>query len=174
MIENKFLGNETNKEALFERLGDILVSQGFKIDHQDRQRPWGSFFVIDESQIEAFKSKFFPELNLSQAQLGQKFSPKILLVAPGKRLSWQYHYRRAEVWKLIAGYAAIVRSDTDIQNEPNDMVVGELVRLNQGERHRLVGKDSWGIVAEIWMHTNANNPSDEEDIVRLDDDFARK
>jgi hypothetical protein len=31
-----------------------------------------------------------------------------------------------------------------------------------------------GIVAEIWMHTDENHPSDEEDIVRLEDDFARK
>lgn len=174
MIENKFLGKEIKKETLFERVGEILVSEGFKIDQQDMQRPWGGFFVIDENQIKAFKGKFFPELDLDQAQLNQKLSPKILLVAPGKRLSWQYHHRRAEVWKLVSGDAAIVRSDTDDLNEPNDMLKGELVRLNQGERHRLVGKHSWGVVAEIWMHTDKDNPSDEEDIVRVEDDFARK
>ncbi|WP_317174528.1 phosphoheptose isomerase [Aquiflexum lacus] len=174
MIENKFLGKEIIKETLFEKLEEILVSEGFKIDQQDMQRPWGGFFVIDENQITAFKTKFFPELNLDQVQLKQKLSPKILLVAPGKRLSWQYHHRRAEVWKLVNGHAAIVRSNTDVQNEPIDMLKGELVRLNQGERHRLVGKDSWGVVAEIWMHTDKHNPSDEEDIVRVEDDFARK
>lgn len=54
------------------------------------------------------------------------------------------------------------------------MVVGEQVKLNQGERHRLVRKESWGIVAEIWMHNDENKPSDEEDMVRLEDDYARK
>lgn len=169
-----FLSTGIEKETLFQKLGETLVAEGFKIEKLDMQRPWGGFFVIDEAQITAFKAKFFPELDLDELQLKKKLSPKILLVAPGKRLSWQYHHRRAEVWKLIGGYAGIVRSDSDVQNKPNDMVVGELVRLNQGERHRLVGKNSWGIVAEIWMHTDENNPSDEDDIVRLEDDYARK
>jgi len=34
------------------------------------------------------------------------------------------------------------------------------------------GIDGWGVVAEIWQHT-ASNPSDEEDIERLQDDFGR-
>jgi mannose-6-phosphate isomerase len=174
MIDNEFLGTKTNKDILFEKLGNILLSEGFNIVQQDMERPWGGFFVIDENQIKTFKDKFFTELDLDYVQLGKKLSPKILVVAPGKRLSWQYHYRRAEVWKLISGSAAIIRSDSDEQTEPVEMVTGELVRLRQGERHRLVGKESWGIVAEIWMHTDENHPSDEEDIVRLEDDFARK
>jgi hypothetical protein len=27
--------------------------------------------------------------------------------------------------------------------------------LQQGERHRLVGLEEWGVVAEIWQHTDA-------------------
>ena len=41
------------------------------------------------------------------------------------------------------------------------------------QRHRLIGLDGWGIVAEIWRHTDAENPSDEDDIVRVQDDFGR-
>jgi hypothetical protein len=29
------------------------------------------------------------------------------------------------------------------------------------------------MVAEIWQHTDPNHPSDEDDIVRLQDDFGR-
>ena len=54
------------------------------------------------------------------------------------------------------------------------MNIGELISLEQGERHRLLGLHDWGVVAEIWMHTDPSNPSDEEDIVRLQDDFGRK
>jgi len=54
------------------------------------------------------------------------------------------------------------------------MSIGNLISLEQGERHRLVGLDDWGVVAEIWMHTDPSNPSDEDDIVRLQDDFGRK
>ena len=41
------------------------------------------------------------------------------------------------------------------------------------ERHRLVGLDKIGVVAEIWIHTDLNNPSDENDIVRISDDYKR-
>ena len=54
------------------------------------------------------------------------------------------------------------------------MELGKTVSLEQGERHRLVGLDSWGIVAEIWMHVDPEHPSNEEDIVRVEDDYARK
>jgi hypothetical protein len=40
-------------------------------------------------------------------------------------------------------------------------------------RHRLVGLGDWGVLAEIWQHTDLQNPSDEEDIVRLQDDYGR-
>ena len=39
--------------------------------------------------------------------------------------------------------------------------------------HRLVGLSNWGIIAEIWQHTDPEKPSDEEDIVRVQDDFGR-
>ncbi len=144
------------------------------ISQKDFERPWGGFFVIDENQIQEFKKIFFNELVLEDEQFMRKLSPKLLLVAPNKRLSWQYHKRRAEVWKLIEGMASIVRSDTDEQGPLNELKIGEMVHLKQGERHRLVGGDSWGIIAEIWMHTDRDNPSNEEDIIRVEDDFSRK
>jgi len=33
--------------------------------------------------------------------------------------------------------------------------------------------NGWGVVAEVWQHEDPGNPSDENDIVRLDDDFDR-
>jgi mannose-6-phosphate isomerase len=66
-----------------------------------------------------------------------------------------------------------VTSDTDEEHELQILNPGDVIRLNQGERHRLVGLDEWGVLAEIWQHTDANNPSDEDDIVRVQDDFGR-
>lgn len=40
-------------------------------------------------------------------------------------------------------------------------------RTKTGERHRLIGLNNWGVIAEIWRHTDKENPSDEDDIVRL-------
>ncbi|MDO8967170.1 MAG: phosphoheptose isomerase [Algoriphagus sp.] len=165
---------QLNKSALFEKVEKYISDLGYKITSRDLNRPWGGFFVLDESQILKFKTDFFSDVDLSANQLEQKLSPKFLLVAPGARLSWQYHFRRAELWKLIAGKSAISRSFSDEQGPVEEMILGNVVSLQKGERHRLIGTESWGVVAEIWMHADPANPSDEEDIVRLQDDYSRK
>ena len=48
------------------------------------QRPWGSFTVLDESEI---------------------YKVKRLEVLPGKRLSYQRHSRRSEHWFVVRGSA---------------------------------------------------------------------
>ncbi len=171
---NMNVSKEVTKDAIFNQVGDWLDGFGYRIVSRDETRPWGGFFVIDEAQIGQFREQFFPEVQLTEAQLKNKLSPKILLAGPGKRLSWQYHHRRAEIWKLVAGEGGIVTSATDTENAPKTLTIGEVIRLEQGERHRLLGLGSWAIVAEIWMHTDPANPSDETDIVRVQDDFARK
>ena len=165
---------ETPKELVFETVAEYLHQQGLKIDKQDSTRPWGGFFVLDESQSAKFIATYFPHLTQDELNISGKLSPKILVVTPAKRLSWQYHHRRAEIWKLIGGTAGVVTSDTDEEKEITHLQIGDIIQLKQGERHRLVGMEGgWGIVAEIWRHTDADNPSDEEDIVRVQDDFGR-
>lgn len=161
-----------NKALVFEDVKQMLDELGFVVSSMDDNRPWGGFFVISEQNAPAFIDHFFPMLQKEEL-LNGKLSPKILLVAPNKKLSWQYHHRRSEVWKLIRGEASIIRSETDQENPSVQMTIGELVELKKGERHRLVGLSDWGIVAEIWIHTDSQNPSDENDIVRLQDDFGR-
>lgn len=162
----------TLKEKTFSDVAQLLSRNNFNVDQIDQDRPWGGFFVLTEKDAPKFITLFFPEL--SGSVFGKvKLSPKILLVQPGCKLSWQYHHRRAEIWRLIDGAAAVIRSDDDFEKEPYVLSPGETIELKMGERHRLVGLNEWGIVAEIWMHTDPENPSDENDIVRLQDDFGR-
>ncbi len=163
----------TPKELVFETVAEYLHQQHLKINKEDSSRPWGGFFVIEEDEAEKFIQLYFPHLTKEALSISGKLSPKILVVGPEKRLSWQYHFRRAEIWKLIGGLAAVVTSDTDTEKETKQLQMGEIVQLRQGERHRLVGLENWGIIAEIWQHTDSDNPSDEDDIVRLQDDFGR-
>ncbi|RYG21642.1 MAG: phosphoheptose isomerase, partial [Chitinophagaceae bacterium] len=67
----------------------------------------------------------------------------------------------------------IKTSETDEEGELKTYLPTNQIKLQQGERHRLIGLDDWGVVAEIWQHTDAENPSDESDIVRVQDDFGR-
>ncbi len=166
--------NATNsREEVFSSVQSFIEGKGFNAVSQDFERPWGGFFVLDERQAAQFIAEFFPHLSLEDFKGYYKLSPKILVVAPEQRLSWQYHHRRAEIWKLIGGVAGVVISDTDEQTELQTLKIGDLVNLKCGERHRLVGTDGYGVVAEIWQHTDSANPSDEDDIVRVQDDFGR-
>jgi mannose-6-phosphate isomerase len=167
------MNTENSKEKLFQETEQQLKAQGFTIDKQDQSRPWGGFFVINEDQAQAFADTYFDGMPIDQLKISGKLSPKILIVAPEKRLSWQYHHRRAEIWKVVKGTVGVVTSDTDQEGELKRFEPGALITLKQGERHRLVGLDDWGVLAEIWQHTNAENPSNEDDIVRVQDDFGR-
>ena len=170
---NLYFSANIDRQSVFSEVQKYLEELGFSVINKDDQRPWGGFFVIDESQSDEFIQKFFPEVNNIKSYDNQRISPKILIVEPSKRLSWQYHHRRAELWRVIGGKVSIVTSDTDEEKNHSEYQKDSIITLKQGERHRLVGLDTWGVVAEIWQHTDAKNPSNEEDIIRVQDDFGR-
>jgi mannose-6-phosphate isomerase-like protein (cupin superfamily) len=161
------------KQNVLQQTEKWIAEQGFTVVAKDFDRPWGGFFVLEESEASKFAAMFFPELSFDAIQITQKLSPKFLVVAPQQRLSWQYHFRRAEIWKVVNGPVAVAISATDEQFEPNTYQEGDFIKLDIGQRHRLIGLDNFGLVAEIWQHTDVSNPSDEDDIVRLQDDFGR-
>ena len=163
-----------DKQETFEKVAVLLHQSNFTIVDKDDTRPWGGFYVIDEALASRFAQHYFVEENLNELKITNKLSPKILIVGPNQRLSWQYHHRRAEIWKCIDGTVGVMTSNTDEEDIRHTLQVGGIIKLKQGERHRLMGLDGWGIVAEIWQHTDESNPSDEDDIVRLQDDYSRK
>ena len=160
-------------ENKFEYIEKKVIELGFRINSKDFNRPWGGFLVIDENQADKFIKFFFENLDMSLITKGLKLSPKILIVKPLSRLSWQYHFRRSEIWKVFEGEVAVVRSENDNEQPKKVFSKGSLITLKQGERHRLIGLNDFGVVAEIWQHTDLNNPSDENDIVRIQDDYGR-
>lgn len=169
----KDLSSKENKSDVLKKVEAFIQKNEFTIIESDGNRPWGGFFVIDEKQAPVFREEFFPHIQSAEMDGFVKLSPKILVVAPNKRLSWQYHHRRAEIWRIVQGSVGVVVSSTNDQTPVKKLSAGDHIRLKQGERHRLVGLNNWGIVAEIWQHTDPENPSDESDIVRLEDDFGR-
>ena len=159
--------------SLYNNTEDLIKSKGFKVISKDFERPWGGFLVIDEDQAQDFSNQFFKGLDVKTLKIGGKLSPKILIIKPKARLSWQYHHRRAEIWRVFKGECGIIRSDTDMENQMKIYNEGDQIKLKQGERHRLIGLDEYCLVAEIWQHTDKNNPSNEQDIVSVQDDFGR-
>ncbi|GGE95967.1 phosphoheptose isomerase [Flavobacterium limi] len=167
------ISNQDSKTVVFEKIRNEIKKNNFNIINEDQNRPWGGFFVIDETQAGDFIVKFFSHLKLDDVKITNKLSPKILVVAPDSRLSWQYHFRRSEIWKVVGGPVGVKISDTDAEGELKTLKNDDFIQMDKGERHRLIGLDSWGVIAEIWQHTDENNPSDEDDIVRIQDDFGR-
>ena len=148
-----------------------IESLGFNVIDYDFNRPWGGFLLIDESQSQDFIHTFISKENL---KIEGRLSPKILIVNPDSRLSWQFHYRRKEIWRVYKNSVGIVRSRDNNQNEMKILKEGDTITFQIEERHRLVGLSNFGVVAEIWIHTDLKNPSNEQDIVRLEDDYSRK
>ena len=146
---------------------------GIDIISKDFERPWGGFLVINENQAQEFSDKFFEGINVQSLKIGGKLSPKILIVKPHSKLSWQYHHRRAEIWRVYKGKVGVSRSMNDKQNPKIILNQKDQIKLKQGERHRLIGLDDYAVISEIWQHTNPENPSNEDDIVRISDDYGR-
>lgn len=163
-----------NRSEVFRAVEKQLSTAGFRIADKDFDRPWGGFFVIDETQADLFIETYFPGYTKEELMIGEKLSPKFLVVAPNKRLSWQYHFRRAEIWRVVSGPIKVAISETDEETPGQFYEDGNIIVLSKGTRHRLIGApENYGVVAEIWQHTDPEQPSDEEDIIRLQDDFGR-
>ena len=175
-LENLNLSSGSDKAELIDQLEAIAVNNGYITVDRNDTKPWGAYIRFDSKDADRFIESFFPGLSLEEAQLGVKdaeLSPKFLLVAPRQRLSWQRHDRRAERWAFLTE-GAYYKSENDEQGEVIHAAKDEVVQFETGERHRLVGLvGSYALVAEIWQHSDPEHPSDEDDIIRIDDDYQR-
>lgn len=167
--------NQNDKGPIVDDILNFLDKQGYDVVEVNTKKPWGAYIRIGNDNAERFIEEYFPGLTLQEACMGVEhavLSPKILIVSPQARLSWQMHHRRAERWRFLTeGYYC--KNKTDDQVEPCVAQAGDVVQFAKEERHRLLAHDDFVFVAEIWQHTDPNHLSDEDDIVRIQDDYAR-
>lgn len=88
---------------------------------------------------------------------------KLIYVNANSRLSLQYHKKRSEFWKVIKGTAMVEIDEKRIVLEE-----GETITIPRQARHRVLALESECIILEI-----AYGRFDENDIVRLEDDYQR-
>lgn len=171
------LQKRTPHKVALQRVRDVLVRDlDYRFSDIDEQKPWGAYYRIADNQTSRFLAEFFPDLSEVEAKLGRndvQLSPKILVVYPGHRLSWQYHNRRAERWRFLTA-GIYYRGHSDVMGKQVRAKQGDIVQFATGERHRLGSyAGDYTLVAEIWQHTEEQHPSDEADIIRLADDYKR-
>jgi mannose-6-phosphate isomerase-like protein (cupin superfamily) len=88
---------------------------------------------------------------------------KLIYVNANSRLSLQYHKKRSEFWKVIKGTAMVELDEKRIVLEE-----GETITIPRQVRHRVRALESECIILEI-----SYGRFDENDIVRLEDDYQR-
>lgn len=90
---------------------------------------------------------------------------KRIVVKPGQRLSYQYHFKREEYWQIISGNGVITINDTDIELAP-----GNHARITCEVRHRIRNDGDEDLV---FIEIQTGTYFGEDDIVRIDDDYGR-
>ena len=107
-------------------------------------RPWGKF-------------RSFPHQDAG--------SIKIITVNPGEALSLQYHHRRSEFWVVLDKGLEITIGDKIWEPQEDEEI---FIPRKTPHQLRCLGTKR-ARVMEIWI-----GDSDEEDIVRLKDDYGRE
>ena len=112
--------------------------------HLTAHRPWGTYTILEDT-------------------LGYKI--KRIVVKPGKRLSLQKHFHRSEHWIVVEGIALVTVGDKEILVRPN-----ESTYIPMGELHRL---ENPGKIDVVLIEAQVGEYLEEDDIIRVDDDFER-
>ena len=169
------MNTDTQKQFLLNRI--LAECKGFGLDvnteNSDTNKPWGAYLRFSGQSKQQFLKTYWSDISLDPNLHESNFEPKILLVSPGSQLSLQYHARRQEKWRVLAGPAKIILGPDGTSLREAIYNTGDVIEIPQGYWHRLAGTNNWAIIAEIWEHTVPGNPSNEEDIVRVNDDYSR-
>ncbi len=113
--------------------------------HKTVYRPWGSYTILESSERHKIKN---------------------LIVLPKHRLSLQLHHHRSEHWVVVKGMALVEVDTKQFYLRP-----GESTFIRSGVKHRL--SNPGRIPLEI-IEVQLGDIVDEEDIVRLDDEYGRE
>jgi mannose-6-phosphate isomerase len=106
--------------------------------------PWGSFTILEKTDF---------------------YKAKRIVVKPGQRLSYQYHFKREENWVVVAGQAKIT-----INEKPKTYERGQSVFIPKEARHRIANHSSEDVV---FIEVQTGSYFGEDDIVRIEEDYKR-
>ncbi|MGZ5042368.1 MAG: mannose-1-phosphate guanylyltransferase/mannose-6-phosphate isomerase [Usitatibacter sp.] len=112
--------------------------------HRTVHRPWGHYEDVDQ---------------------GERFRVKRICVAPGEKLSLQWHHHRAEHWVVVSGTARVTRGDLVTLLTENQSIF-----INVGEVHRL---ENPGKIPLQIIEVQTGAYLGEDDIVRVEDVYDR-
>lgn len=119
---------------------DFFLEKGNETD----SRPWGTYEVLLDS----------PTCKVKQ-----------IVVDPGQRLSYQYHFFRREQWIVTQGVLTVI-----LDGEEFTVLEGESISIPLGAKHRAWNKTETPV---SFIEVQTGESFDESDIVRVEDDYER-
>ena len=169
----RVVGIDPTKRSQMESILAEVRRFGLRLAEVNALKPWGGYLRFTQDSLVSFLAAYWLDVEISPPLTETSVDPKILLVAPKQMLSLQWHERRAEIWRVIAGPVGVTIGDDWDSLTHKTYATGEIIELPTRKWHRLFGLEGWGRVAEFWDHTDADHSSDESDITREHDIYGR-
>ena len=110
------------------------------------EKPWGWFDLLEESDTNTYKVK-------------------TIYVNPNHQFSLQRHEQRQEFWVVVEGDGIVTTSTYKC-----NVKVGDYIHIRKNEIHRMSAGEFGIKFAEVQV----GSVCDEDDIVRLEDDYGRE
>jgi len=108
------------------------------------EKPWGSYTnLLDEEYTKVKK----------------------IVIKSGEAPSYQYHFKRSEIWIIVKGEAEVKIDDVVMQHK-----VGDVIRIPVEASHQVrnIGEDEL-----VFVEVQLGDYFGEDDIVRLEDKYGR-
>jgi mannose-6-phosphate isomerase-like protein (cupin superfamily) len=95
----------------------------------------------------------------------EEFKVKRIEVSPGKRLSYQKHFKREEHWYVVKGQALVT-----MDGRNRLLREGDSIDIGREALHRI---ENIGDTPLIFIEVQRGEYFGEDDIVRVSDDYGR-
>jgi len=109
------------------------------------KRPWGMYRVLLETPYTKVKE---------------------IVVLPSQRFSLQYHNHRSEVWTVVKGDGVV-----QVGKDSEQIFTEDVIQILEGDHHRMTAGENGITFIEVQL--SSDGIFDEDDIVRLEDDYGR-
>ena len=107
-------------------------------------KPWGSYTNLMDEQYTKVKK---------------------IVISSGQSPSYQYHFKRSELWIIVKGIAE-VKIDDNITSH----IIGDVIKIPKEAKHQVT---NIGETDLVFVEIQLGEYFGEDDIVRLEDKYGR-
>lgn len=108
------------------------------------ERPWGSF----ENLLDTDYCKV-----------------KQIIIKPGEAPSYQYHFKRSEVWVVVQG-----KGELKLNDQTTPVSLHQVIHIPKEAKHQI---QNTGTKDLVFIEVQLGDYFGEDDIVRLEDNYGR-